>query len=138
MIMKNFRHLFLVLFLVIGLSGVYGQNRTIEMNDSILYTMLVEKGVKEPVIVLSQAKIETGNYKSNLCVNFYNLFGIKRNGRYAHYTSFDECIDAYLNKIQYKYREGKETYYQFLKRIRYAESPTYISKVMKMAKTIKL
>lgn len=105
------------------------------LNDSVVYKKLIEKNVKYPFIVLAQAKIETGNYKSNLCINGNNLFGIKSGKRYAHYNNIDECIDAYLNKIQYKLRNG-ENYYKFLKRIGYAENPTYVEKVKKMEKTI--
>ena len=108
-----------------------------KLNDSIVLEMLIRKNVKEPYIVLAQAKIETGNYTSRLCRQENNLFGIKLKGRYAHFKSIDECIDRYLDKIQYKYREGKETYYTFLKRIRYATNPNYINTVKKVEKEIR-
>ena len=38
-----------------------------KLNDSIVLEMLIRKNVKEPYIVLAQAKIETGNYTSRLC-----------------------------------------------------------------------
>lgn len=112
-------------------------NEVKRLNDSIVFEMLLRKNVKEPYIVLAQAKIETGNYTSRLCRQGNNLFGIKLNGRYAHFKSIDECIDRYLDKIQYKYREGKETYYAFLKRIRYAANPNYINTVKKVEKEIR-
>ena len=108
-----------------------------KLNDSIVLEMLIRKNVKEPYIVLAQAKIETGNYTSRLCRQGNNLFGIKLKGRYAHFKSIDECIDRYLDKIQYKYREGKEMYYTFLKRIRYATNPNYINTVKKVEKEIR-
>ena len=112
-------------------------NEAKRLNDSIVFEMLLRKNVKEPYIVLSQAKIETGNYTSRLCSQGNNLFGIKLNGRYAHFKSIDECIDRYLDKIQYKYREGKETYYDFLKRIGYATNPNYIKIVRRVEKEIR-
>lgn len=113
------------------------RNEYKKLNDSIVLEMLIKKNVKEPYIVLAQAKIETGNYTSRLCRQGNNLFGIKLNGRYAHFKSVDECIDRYLDKIQYKYREGHETYYAFLKRIRYATSPNYINTVRRVEKEIR-
>lgn len=108
-----------------------------KLNDSIVFEMLLRKKVKEPHIVLAQAKIETGNYTSRLCRQGNNLFGIKLKGRYAHFKSVDECIDRYLDKIQYKYREGHETYYAFLKRIKYATNPNYINTVRRVEKEIR-
>lgn len=111
--------------------------QTPKMNDSILYELLVKNNVQEPKIVIAQARIETGNYKSNLCVNHYNLFGIKLNGKYAHFKSYEESVLAYRDKIQYR-RKSNEDYFHFLTRIRYAANPKYIATVKSVMQQIKI
>ena len=43
---------------------------------------LKRQGVPHASIVLAQARLETGNFKSALCHKHHNLFGIKGNIRY--------------------------------------------------------
>lgn len=77
-------------------------------------------------IVYSQAVLETGWFKSKDCIKDNNLFGLRGKNGYYKYNHWSESVKAYKNKIQNKYKLG-EDYYQFLKRIRYAESSNYIS-----------
>lgn len=103
-----------------------------ELNDSILYLALVHYEIKEPKIVLAQAKLESANYTSSIFKKNNNFLGLY-NSRKRQYFKFDhwsECILAYKNMVEYKHKEG-ENYYDFLKRIGYAKDPEYISKVKK-------
>ena len=85
--------------------------------------------IKYPEIVVSQAILETGNFKSELCVNQNNLFGLY-NSRRDEFFTFDhwtKSVKAYRDKIQYRYNSGD--YYEWLQNIGYAEDTCYISKL---------
>lgn len=80
-------------------------------------------------IVVSQAILETGNFKSDLCLNQNNLFGLYNSYR-NEFFSFDhwtESVKAYRDKIQYRYQNGD--YYDWLEHIGYAEDSLYVSKL---------
>lgn len=92
-------------------------------------------GVKHPQIVYAQAVLETGHFKSDLCLNGNNLFGLYNSKKHRYYT-FDhwkDCIIAYKEMIQYKYKDGDD-YLNFLKEIGYAEDSEYICKLKKLIK----
>lgn len=92
-------------------------------------------GVKHPQIVYAQAVLETGHFKSDLCLNGNNLFGLYNSKKHRYYT-FDhwkDCIIAYKEMIQYKYKDGDD-YLNFLKEIRYAEDSEYICKLKELIK----
>ena len=92
-------------------------------------------GVKHPQIVYAQAVLETGYFKSDLCLNDNNLFGLYNSKKHRYYT-FDhwkDCIIAYKEMIQYKYKDGDD-YLNFLKEIGYAEDSEYICKLRELIK----
>lgn len=92
-------------------------------------------GVKHPQIVYAQAVLETGHFKSDLCLNGNNLFGLYNSKKHRYYT-FDhwkDCIIAYKEMIQYKYKDGDD-YLNFLKEIGYAEDSEYICKLKELIK----
>ncbi len=110
-----------------------------ELNDSTLYLALQYYEIKYPKIVLAQAKLETGNYRSKLCKQGNNLFGLYNSRRKRYYT-FDHwtnSIEAYKNMIEYKHKDG-EDYYAFISRIGYAEDPNYVRKVKQIVSTIQI
>ena len=102
----------------------------------LVYDCAVYYGLQHPKIIVAQSILETGYYKSRGCVEHNNLFGLydSKNRKYFRFTSWQESILAYKNKVQYKYNSGD--YYHFLKRIRYAEDPEYIEKVKQIEKEI--
>jgi len=85
------------------------------------------QGLPHPHIVLAQARLETGNFRSRLCRDHRNLFGIKHNGRYARYARWQDSIKDYKRRISSRYQGGD--YYHFLQRIGYAEDGRYITKL---------
>ena len=100
-----------------------------------LMEALIYYDVKYPHIVYAQAVLETGHFKSDLCLNGNNLFGLYDSKKHRYYT-FDhwkDCIIAYKEMIQYKYKDGDD-YLNFLKEIGYAEDPEYICKLKKLIK----
>lgn len=108
-----------------------------EVNEEILYNTLVYYDFPSPAIITAQAVLESGNFKSRLCKEKNNLFGLY-NSRTLSYFEFDSwisCVFAYKKYILYKCKPDEE-YYSFLNRIGYAEDPLYESKVKKLESDI--
>ena len=83
-------------------------------------------------IVLAQARLESGNFKSALYKRTNNLFGIKAGEKYKEYPHWRKSIEDYRLKISKRYQGG--CYYKFLQRIGYAENKDYIKLLKKIAK----
>lgn len=121
--------------IIISLLLCMGITSAHAMNNEILYRELKDLGIRHPKIVLAQAKLETGNYTSQLCRNKKNLFGLKGKRGYMYFNSYKECILYYKDKIQSRYIGGD--YYVFLKKIGYARDPAYIQKLKKITRSMK-
>lgn len=93
---------------------------------------LHKQGIPHANIVLAQARLETGNFKSRRCRVDHNLFGIKHGRRYARYSHWRESVADYKKRISSRYKGGD--YYSFLKRIGYAEDKKYLSKVKEIVR----
>lgn len=107
-----------------------------ELNDSTLYLALVYYEIKHPKIVLAQAKLESANFTSYHCKvnnNFLGLYNSKKK-QYFRFDHWTDCVQGYKDMVEYRLREG-ENYYNFLRRIGYAEDPSYISKLRKIEKS---
>ncbi len=100
-----------------------------------LYEALEFHGIHHPEIVYAQAVLETGHFKSSLCWNKNNLFGLYNSDReeYHEFEHWAESVIAYKEWVQKRYRPP-ENYYSFLKRIRYASDPQYIIKLKQIVK----
>lgn len=87
--------------------------------------------VKNPKIVYAQAVLETGGFKSRQCVYDGNLFGLydSSSSKYYKFSHWTESVKAYRDKVQYRYREDRENYYDFLDRIGYASDSLYTHKL---------
>jgi flagellum-specific peptidoglycan hydrolase FlgJ len=83
--------------------------------------------IPNPDIVLAQARLETGNFKSDRCRRDHNLFGIKHGKKYARYRTWQESVADYKARISTRYKGGD--YYAFLRRIGYAKDPKYTAKL---------
>lgn len=89
--------------------------------------------IQFPEIVYAQALLETGHFKSKLCTQYNNLFGLY-NSRTRSYYRFDNWWDsviAYRDKVQYKYK-GNTDYYTFLVNLPYTTDPNYIRKIKQL------
>ena len=112
-----------VLTIIFIMCATFAYSQTI----SEVRNELHRQGVPCVEIVLAQARLETGNFTSSLCRSHHNLFGIKHNGRYAHYANWKDSITDYKKRISSRYNGG--SYYAFLVRIKYASDPKYIAKL---------
>ena len=101
-----------------------------------LLEVIREVGLSNGLIVLAQALLETGHFSSNVCKEYNNLFGLydSKNREYFRFSRWEDSVVAYQRMIQYRYKGGN--YFQFLKRIGYAEDPRYIVKLARMVKSI--
>jgi len=107
-----------------------------ELTLSNLVDVVEEVGLSNQLFVLAQAVLETGNFTSNVCHNYHNLFGLydSRNKDYYRFARWEDSVIGYQRFIQYRYKGG--SYLGFLRRIGYAEDPAYTNKVAKLATQI--
>lgn len=121
-----------------------------QFNEKNLIKCIRELRIKYPHIVLAQAKLESGDYRSFIFKNNNNLFGMKHPGvrpttsmgckfGYASYSSWRESVIDYLlySTTQIKNVSSEEEYYNFLGRM-YAENTSYVEILKKMVKERKL
>ena len=101
-----------------------------ELTIPNLYQEIIRNGIQHPRIVLAQAILETGWFRSLLCRNRHNLFGLTnpKTGKYYEFNHWTESVRAYYTKVQYKYKGGN--YLMWLHKIGYAEDPNYIRSVI--------
>jgi len=105
-----------------------------------LIAEIEKNGIKYPKIVLAQAILETGWFKSQVCRNKHNLFGLTnpRTGKYYEFNHWTESVKAYYTKVQYRYYQKNKKiksdvdYLIWLKKIGYAEDPGYIRAVIRI------
>lgn len=100
-----------------------------------LWDALIYYDIKFPEIVYAQAILETGYFKSKGCTRDNNLFGLynSRKKRYHKFNHWTESVVKYKEWIQYRYKPPND-YYEFLRRIHYAEDSRYITKLKLIVK----
>ena len=107
-----------------------------------LYQEIIRNGIKHPKIVLAQAILETGWFRSPFCRNRHNLFGLTnpKTGKYYEFNHWMESVRAYYTKVQYRYSQRNRInssdvdYLKWLRDIDYAEDPRYIQAVVQVMK----
>ena len=88
-----------------------------------VYQSICHAGIREPKIVMAQAILETGWFRSTGLMARNNLFGF----RHTSYLSFDrleDSIEYYKAWQDANLQESETDYLRFLERIRYA-APGY-------------
>lgn len=108
----------------------YTPNSLPELTIPNLYAEIKRNGILYPKVVLAQAILETGWFRSSLCRDKNNLFGLTNphTGKYYEFDHWTESVRAYLTKVQYKYKGGN--YLLWLRDIGYAEDPGYVRAVI--------
>ncbi len=107
-----------------------------ELTIHNLYKEIIRNGIRHPKIVLAQAILETGWFRSKACRNRNNLFGLTnpRTGQYYDFDHWTESVRAYYAKVQYRYKGGN--YLVWLRNIGYAEDPNYIRSVISVLRIL--
>lgn len=108
------------------------ENNLPELTIPNLYKEIIRNGILYPKIVLAQAILETGWFRSSVCLNKHNLFGLTnpRTGKYYEFNHWTESVRAYYTKVQYKYKSGN--YLLWLDEIGYSENSNYIKTIIKV------
>ena len=118
------------------LTDVAVREKLPELTIPNLLAEIKKNGIKYPKIVLAQAILETGWFKSSVCRNKHNLFGLTnpRTKNYYEFNHWTESVKAYMDKVQYRYSGGN--YLLWLKKIGYAEDKGYIRAIIKVLKQL--
>jgi uncharacterized FlgJ-related protein len=121
-----------------------------KFSEEKLVELLKNCNFKYPYIVLAQAKLESGDFKSKIFKQNNNMFGMKKPRRrtttastekngYAYYRDWIDCVYDYgfysccnLSEVN-----SEEEYYAVLSD-RYAEDPSYIEKLRELISREKL
>ena len=108
------------------------ENHLPELTIPNLYKEIIRNGILYPKIVLAQAILETGWFRSSVCRNKHNLFGLTNpcTGKYYEFNHWTESVRAYYTKVQYKYKSGN--YLLWLDEIGYSENSNYIKTIIKV------
>lgn len=101
------------------------------LNEANLKEEIAKHNIPHGNIVLAQAKLESGNFKSKLTKTHNNIFGLKRGNSYKKYSHWTECVKDYKTRISSKYKGGD--YYKFLNKIGYATHPEYTNILKRMS-----
>lgn len=142
----------LILLLLVAIGEVRDDKPSIDQNDVAMVTnqfnlfskkamirLIYDLNIAHPKIVIAQAMIESGNFKSNIFRENNNLFGMKMpeyrkttaigtNRGHAVYKTWKESV------IDYALWQGKRSKYktrnEYLRRLKsYAADPNYINKI---------
>lgn len=107
-----------------------------ELTIPNLLAEIKKNNIKYPKIVLAQAILETGWFKSSVCRTKHNLFGLTnpRSGKYYEFNHWTESVKAYYTKVQYRFKGGN--YLLWLDKIGYAEEKTYVRALIKVLKQL--
>jgi hypothetical protein len=116
-------------------------NNRNDFTQDKLVTMLKDLNVRFPHIVLAQARLETGGYKSRIFRENNNLFGMKQatvrvntasgtQHNHAYYDTWRESVYDYAF-YQTRYLSGakSESEYLYVLGQSYAEDPNYVTKL---------
>jgi len=118
-------------------------------SEDNFYDYIKKCGIKFHHIVMAQALVETGRFKSNIFIHSHNAFGMKvaksrpttalgESRGHAHYQHWTFSVQdyalfqsAFLRKIK-----NEEDYYSYLAD-NYAGDPNYVEKVRRIAEKYK-
>lgn len=92
-----------------------------------VFDELIRQEIKCSEIVFKQIKLETGNLKH---VPHNNLFGFRTNKGYLKFDTWEDAVTYKKRWQERKYKGGD--YYDFLRKVKYAEDKEYINKLKNM------
>jgi uncharacterized FlgJ-related protein len=170
---KPKRQIYIAILVVLGLLFMLGWftgtnnyiinkiNHTTEVTDTMLVhgekfsedaliRLLKDCHIKYPHIVLAQAKLESGDFKSKMFRQNFNMFGMKlarqrittalgEKSGHAYYRDWIDCVHDYgMYQSAMMCNVNNEVEYFTKLDERYAEDTTYISKLKHIIEVQKL
>lgn len=110
-----------------------------ELTVENLYAEMKKVNIKHADVVLRQAILETGWFRSYSCRERNNLFGFWYKKKYIEFSSWKASVEYYKKWQERHYKDDKQNYYDFLIKRGYAEDPKYIGKLksIKVEKYVK-
>jgi len=116
-----------------------------ELTKENVYAEIMRCNIKFSDIVLRQAILESGWFKSHNCLVRQNLFGMCGGEKtennvhgYKIYSHWRHSVQDYKCWQQKRITEGCADYYEFLQTWKYAESPEYESKLKSIDVKVKI
>ena len=113
-----------------------------EFSREKLKAYILELNIKYPHIVMAQAELETGGFKSAIFKENHNLFGLKQarkrpttnkenDTNYGYYDNWrSSVVDYAFLQSTFIYKINNEIeYFEYLKQF-YAEEPNYVNKLI--------
>jgi hypothetical protein len=110
---------------------LYYSKPQIDVNLVIAYMDSI--GIKHPEVVIKQALLETGHFRSRLLIDRNNLFAFRFSKHYMRFKDWRNSVEYYKKWQDKFYTNPDEDYYLFLQRVKYARTKKYI-KVLKQVK----
>ena len=117
-----------------------------DFSEVKLKEYILDLNIHYPHIVMAQAKIESGYFKSNIFKENNNLFGMRQakarpttssiaDNNYGFYNNWKESVLDYalFQATIIKSIKNEDEYFQYLRQY-YAEDTTYVSKIKKLIK----
>lgn len=125
-------------------TGFCGRNAFPALTIPNLYQEIIRNGIRHPKIVLAQAILETGWFRSPLCRNRHNLFGLTnpKTGKYYEFNHWTESVRAYYTKVQYQFckknhiSKSDVAYLIWLRDLPYATDKNYIKSLISILKNL--
>lgn len=102
-----------------------------KLNVDSVFSYICKVGIQHPEIVIKQAILESGWFRSPFLMSRNNLFGFRAKN-YLHFSSWKESVEYYKKWQDKRYKNTKEDYYSFLVRIKYATSSQYLTNLKKI------
>jgi hypothetical protein len=121
-----------------------------KFSEEALIRLLKDCHIKYPHIVLAQAKLESGDFKSKMFKQNFNMFGMKlarqrittalgEKSGHAYYRDWIDCVHDYgMYQSAIMCNVNNEVEYFTKLDERYAEDTTYISKLKHIIEVQKL
>ena len=100
-----------------------------ELTVQNLYAEMLRLKIKNADVVLRQAILETGWFKSYSCRERNNLFGFWYKKKYIEFESWKLSVSYYKEWQDRHYKDDNQDYYAFLIKKGYAEDPSYVRKL---------
>ena len=108
---------------------IYISTQDTALTKENVWNYILSKGIKYPKIVYNQSMLESANLTCTQCsLDDNNLFGFRNDSIYFKFPTWMSSIDYYHIWQYRRLREG-EDYYNFLKRIKFAEDTNYTKRL---------